>query len=125
MENRANIAVHRKEIAWGRYENTYEWVGNRRWPVRIDRSFLDSKDELPWKLKCLSENDYMYCGSSLFVRTDVSFWWIRTVGAWLKRSFDWFNHRLIMTAMVWGLVLVPMGEIPTWKGAIEGRRRKL
>lgn len=103
----------------GFFERTYSWEGNRRLPVLID-NYLGTTHELPWPLKKI--DDDFWTSRSVYIRKDVNFWWVTSAIYAIKKKIQWINIRLILTAQVWGLVLVEPGVIPNWRDAIRAQR---
>lgn len=115
----AYILMSVKEILPGRYEHTYEWKGDRKWPVILGNGMIQKIGELPWKLRKVEDD---ICRGSIYVRNEpglYTYWWLRIHLLNFLRSIQ---CRLIYTLMVWGLAWVDGGEIPSWR--CVGRKRK-
>lgn len=116
---KAKIVVQRKinPMTEASYEVCH-WVGNRCLPAEVDMSLLLSHD-LPWPYEVLSYR--MDRPVAVIQRLDTppsGYVWNRLAADADKISEWWqFNilPRLILTAQVWGLAYVPLGEIPSSK----------
>lgn len=91
----------------GRYYDTYEWTGSPHGRVTIDSMFVDDLKQMPWKLVELDDEYDPLFDRRVFIRADVSFWWISFLQSKWHCSWLWFSSRMAMTLYVWGLAYVP------------------
>jgi hypothetical protein len=117
MSNDANIIIHHKDILPGRYTEYFSWSGNKKAQVFIPERY--SLDRFPFPLRKVEERFDM--DGAYYLRTDVAFWWVTDFIAKVKRIFNWINHRLILTACVWGLGKADPGSIPSWSAVLKRR----
>lgn len=93
----------------------YEWVGPVHGIARVGPEYLPF---IPWPYEVLSQE---HLGWSTYIcRTDYPFPWplacnrLAAEADRFARQWQWFQSRLIYTAMVWGLAYVEPGSIPNW-----------
>lgn len=117
MEKEAQILVHREFIYPNRCVESYEWSGDIGAKICISSQSFDVS-VLPWPMKFI-ETDWRR--GDIYIRTDVNFWLITYTLNKIKRVFDSINARIILTAHVWGLVIVKECEVIEWKSAIKNK----
>jgi len=117
MNEYAQIIGTRHSLPFGRHYVTYEWLGKPTMPVQIAFGYEDEiLGHLPWSLKEV-QKDYCHL-TTIYVRKDGALAIMAAFTAakyWLRCRFIKIYHRLIITAMVWGLAYVPEAEVPSWK----------
>lgn len=102
--NYAEIIIHIKTTEDG--GNTFEWVGDPTWPVKITEFALmyDAIREFPWPLKAIPGAEPLDSPYVLFVRTDTPltypYYYTRF---FVKKWFEIIRVRFLLTLEIWGL----------------------
>ena len=121
----AHIGAERRYLGAAGYETEYQWVGDIRAPVLIDRCALTELgqdpnatwlDGFPWPLRKVEEA--LHCGGAVYIRADAEARPMAgdlTAARWaLRRWGRWLKCRLIWTLAVWGLAREQEGAYPQW-----------
>jgi hypothetical protein len=112
----AYIKVHYHTLSPKGHYNTYEWEGEKNWPVYISGVIgEDLIQDLPWKLIKVSSEDDPQCCGGYYVRGDCILSRLYALTKKLEMIFKPIWGRIILTADVWGLARVPPGEVPSLK----------
>ena len=119
----AQLIGHTKQLPLTGRVITYEWQGDRRWPVWVSDIVLETTrfEDLPWPLKKIERDPSRRAW--LCVRTDVGPlpYLYHRLRAAIRDAISPVYYRLILTAHVWGLAYVPQWEAPSWRHL--GRKR--
>ena len=98
--------------------HTYQWHGPVTAPALLSLPAGDISS-LPWPLVLIEDRPWI--GGGLYVRTDVRWWRVTAARYALRRAWEWFTMRAVLTLHVWGLAHYEHGKIPSWRDV--GRRR--
>lgn len=100
----------------------YEWIGDPTAPI-----LLSSRQaaDLPWPMAMIEE-DYMANGG-WYIRLDQHGVWYRRL--WyittsrMRRAWQWFTVRAVLTLYVWGLASYDPGRVISWRDVGIRRNR--
>lgn len=130
-ETRAGLRYYYKEnpLSGWRYLDCIEWLGDPSLPLIYDTrkmELFEREGLIPWNLEKQQNSELDgYAMFGTYYRTDAGMSYIyyrfQSDVLWFVNKLKWIGSALIMTAMVWGLAYVPMGEYPTWQHL--GRKR--
>jgi len=109
----AKIKVTQHPEAFGVMRRTYAWEGPLTAPVLIDGRYGAELSALPWPLRLIERNYAMDAG--IYIRTDVRWWRVTAARYALRKAWEWFTVRCVLTLYVWGLANPRTGGIPSWR----------
>lgn len=117
MSNYAHITVTRHELPLNRFYETYSWEGKKHWEVVLPFYFYTRHDinKFPWPLEVVDYHSDWLDIVCMRKDTAIPYWLFTKIKYKTKKLVYPVYHRIILTAMVWGLAYVPDYEIPSWR----------
>lgn len=113
-EKTAQIQATQHEIhPTGERYTTFEWIGERHWPIYISMDIDISK--LPFELVKIGVADNLF--DYKYMRKDAYFpyGWIVVIKEKAYRLYMYFFYRIMATLNIWNLAYTPHGQVPSWR----------